>query len=84
MPKIAKKQLKSKQIFARLIAGSTSQHSEVSEGVTSGRSEALTSVRREAITSERREAAGSVRRSPESLERISHFPKGIQISGNIS
>jgi hypothetical protein len=76
MPKIAKKQLKSKQIFARLIAGSTSQ-SEVNEGVTSGRNEALT-------TSERREAAGTVRRSLETVERISHPPEGIQISGNIN
>ena len=76
MPKIAKKQLKSKQIFARLIAGSSSQTTEVREGVSSARSEVLSSVPAG--------SAGSARRSPESVERIAHPPEGYKITANIS
>jgi hypothetical protein len=81
MPKIAKKQLKSKQVFARLIAGSTSQ---TTEGVSTVRSDVSTSVRSAAETSEAIEAAGTARRSPGSVERIAHPPEGFKISVNIT
>ena len=82
MPKIAKKQMKSKQIFARLIAGSSSQTTEGREEITSARTEVLSSARIEAETTETIEAAGSARRSPKDVENVLHPSEGFKITSN--